>query len=203
MIITEIKVSRKLTEIFCENESVALVYSDIWKKSGYKEGDDISFESLEEIKYDSDFKKGKERALYLLTSRDFGKKELIKKLSSSVSKEIAQDICDYIEELGLINDEKYAASMASYLMNTKGYGEKRAIYELCEKGIDKDVALNAVLNIETDPVEKIISIVERKYKTALYDEKVYNRCVNALIRYGYKYGEIRNAFEILKEQERQ
>ena len=103
----------------------------------------------------------------------------------------------------MINDEKYAASLASYLINTKGYGAKRAVYEISEKGIDKELAALAVENIETNPIDKILSIIERKYENALYDEKIYNRCVNFLMRYGYKYGEIKSAFELLKEQERQ
>ena len=116
---------------------------------------------------------------------------------------MAGDVCDYIEELGLINDEKYASALASYLMNVKGYGVLRAVRELTERGIDGEAARFAAENLETDPVEKIISVIERKYKNALCDEKTYNRCVNTLIRYGYKYGEIKSAFEILKERERQ
>ena len=203
MIITRIKPARKVTSVFFEDESHIVVYTEFWNKVLYKENDDMPLEEIEEIKYLSDFKRGKERALYLLTRRDFGKNELIKKLSSSVQKDVAKEICDYLEEISLINDEKYAASLASYLINTKGYGAKRAVYEITEKGIDKELASLAVENIETDPVEKILSIIERKYKTALYDEKIYNRCVNALMRYGYKYGEIKSAFELLKEQERQ
>ena len=203
MIITRVKPARKVTSVFFEDESSIVVYTEHWQKYGYNENDDIPLEIIEEIKHISDFKRGKERALYLLTRRDYGKSELIKKLSSSVSSEVAKEICDYLEEISLINDEKYAASLASYLINTKGYGAKRAVYEISEKGIDKELAALAVENIETNPIDKILSIIERKYENALYDEKIYNRCVNFLMRYGYKYGEIKSAFELLKEQERQ
>ena len=74
-----------------------------------KEGLPVTEEQLEEIRYEADYRKARERALYLLEYRDHSRKELIDKLLRSVNNpSIAEEIADKMEEYGFLDDERYA-----------------------------------------------------------------------------------------------
>ena len=49
--------------------------------------------------------------------------------------------------------------------------------------------------------ERIIEIIERKYKRCFEDEKQKQRAINGLLRLGYSYSEIKDAFCRIKEDE--
>ena len=79
------------------------------------------------------FNKAKERALYLLEYRDHSKKELIDKVKRTNSEESAIQAVEYLEELGLVNDENFAKKYAHDLVYLKRLSGKRLEYELKKK----------------------------------------------------------------------
>lgn len=138
----------------------------------------------------------------LLTYRAHGKKELERKLCRKFSKEAAAAAVDKLEELGLICDTDYAHMLAEELHTYKKYGAARIKQELMHRGIDRQIAEDAVEKLDKDDLIRIIVLLQTKYANYLQDEKGIRRTRNALARLGYSYTDIRAAFEqIGKEAE--
>ena len=51
------------------------------------------------------------------------------------------------------------------------------------------------------PQERLVELIERKYIKYLCDEKGVNKTVNALLRLGYTYSEIRDSLREITDRE--
>lgn len=201
MIITEIKrKSNRRYKLFVDDNEFGEFDIEIISLSGAKQGVECDEVFLEKLQTEEERRRAKERALYLLEYRDHSKKELINKLCRSYSKEIARETADKMEHLGFLDDAKYAKKLAKRQLLQKKLGKPRAVYELCLKGIPKELAQEAVENIETDPIEQIYELFAKKYPDAIEDIKVEKRAVAAAARRGYGYSDIRTALNRLKEE---
>lgn len=192
MEITAIEPRRKrLSQLYLDGEAAVKVDTETLLKAGWKPGMEISDEDLHQLLQESEARRAKEKALYLLEYRSHSKKELADKISRTTSREAAEAAVDKMEELGLVNDEDYGRQMAEYLLQKKGYGLRRARQELLQKGIDRELIEELLEELASDPEEKLREIVERKYQNQLDDEKGYRRTVAALQRLGYGWEDIK------------
>ena len=192
MEITAIEPRRKrLSQLYLDGEAAVKVDTETLLKAGWKPGMEISDEDLNQLLQESEARRAKEKALYLLEYRSHSKKELADKISRTTSREAAEAAVDKMEELGLVNDEDYGRQMAEYLLQKKGYGLRRARQELLQKGIDRELIEELLEELAPDPEEKLREIVERKYQNQLDDEKGYRRTVAALQRLGYGWEDIK------------
>jgi regulatory protein len=152
--------------------------------------DDIE---LEKLLSDAKKKKAKDKALRLLSFRDHSRAELTQKLKRSTDEEAAEQAAERMEQLGLIDDTVYAKKLASELILHKHYGRERAVFEMLQKGLDKETVLQAVDNINADPGEQLLILLNKKYPHGINNEND-NRKANAFLsRYGYKWDEIKQA----------
>ena len=160
---------------------------------------EITEELKSEIQSAADYRRGKEYALYLLGYRDHCRAELVKKLTKSVDISVAERIADRMEELDLLNDERYAGKLAKYLTTVKKRGPHRVLQEMVLKGVDRNIAKEAIasLEIESDP---LIELIEKKYIGYLSDEKGRQKTIAALLRRGYDYGTITDAVSKFTEE---
>lgn len=194
MVITAIEPRRKgYSALYLDGEYAVKIDTETLVKSGWRAGQDITDEALYDLLQASEQRRANEKALYLLEHRSHAKQELVEKIRRTTSPEAAQAAADRMEELGLIDDEDYARRYVAELLNRKGYAASRAVYELTQKGIDKELALELTEELAPDPQEKILAIVERKYPGCVGDEKIKRRAVAALQRLGYRYDDIRQA----------
>lgn len=197
MYITDIKKERKmLSAVYVDGEFWAKIDNEILAQNKIKVGASLDETQLEQLKYDSEYKRAKEKSLYVLSFRDHSKKDLFNKLKKDYSTTVAQDAAARMEELGLINDENFARKFARELLLTKRFSKRRAEIELAQKGISREVICEALDSVNYDPVEQIKILLEKKYKTASTDEKVKKRAVAFLQRYGYSWDEIRRAIDL-------
>lgn len=184
-----------LSSLYVDGELFAKIDNEVLIRSGLKVGSSVDDEILNELKYDSDYKRSKDKSLYLLSFRDHSRKELIDKLKRDYSVGVAEKSARRMEELGLINDDNFAKRYARELLFNKHFSKRRAEFELSQKGIDKDKIYEILSNIEYDAVEQIKLLVDKKYKLAYKDEKVKKRAIAFLQRYGYSWEEIRQVFD--------
>lgn len=183
-----------LYAVYIDGEFAFDVDRDIFIISGYKIGSSIDQDDLCSLRKDSDFKRAKDKALYLLERRDYSKLELIKKILTTIDNESAAvAAADRMEELGLIDDIKFAKKYADNLINVKNFSSKRIEYELIKKGIKKEDARNIIESLDVDPVDKIVLLINKKYINSLKDQKGKQRVISALQRLGYKWDDIRSA----------
>ncbi len=141
----------------------------------------------------SDYNRAKSKALWHLSSRSFGCRELAQKLTPDFGAETAGLVVERLTQLGLLDDEAYAAQLAEKFLEGKKLAPRQAVFEITRKGVDRDLAEAAVYGREPDSKAQILSLLETKYWTAITTEKGVARTVAALARKGYSYGDIRAA----------
>lgn len=167
---------------------------------GIYNGMEVNCENIEEIRRNISVRRAYNKAVDLLSRRDHSKKELIEKLRQKGYGEFALTAVEKLEVYGYIDDRRFAFAFAEELIRLKSYGKKRVEQELYRKGIDRDI-ISAVISECEFPSEKLTELIERKYNRYLYDEKGVNKTVNALLRLGYSYSEIRDAIREITDRE--
>ena len=186
--------------IYVDEEYRATVDSDYWYSEKYRNYKEINDEELTELLDADSFRRAYNKGLDLLSRRPHGTKELIKKLcEKGHEKESAEKACDRLLELGLLNDEEFARILANELYERKGYGVKRIKQELAFRGIDREIAENAIESLDIDTQTRIILVIEKKYKGKINDEKGRKRAIDGLLRLGYSYSDIKSALNSIEE----
>ena len=194
MIITCIKERKKsLTALYIDGEYAVSVDTMTFLSTGKKVGSEITDEELYDLIETSKYNRAKEKALYLIEYRSRTKRELYDKLIVLFGESATKRAIERLEELGLIDDEKYAREYAEVLLDKKGFSRQRAEFELMKKGIDKDVIEEILDELEPEPVEQIKKLLQTKFARRLSNEKVLAKTVNALKGMGYRWSDIDEA----------
>lgn len=189
------------TEYNAETDSLGLITIDsfVCEQLCLKSGMEISEDQLRDIIEKSFLKRAKNRAMWYLEQGDMSKKQLFLKLARSFPKQSAEKAVDRMEELGLLDDERYAARQAEKLIFEKRNSPEYAAYLLTTKGIDRSLARRITDEIEVDNSEIIREIIERRYHGDLSDEKQLNRAVGYLSRRGFSFSDIKKVTEEYKK----
>jgi len=194
MTITAIEPKRKgLSALYIDGEFALKVDTETIFAHRINVGDEIDDQTLKELIDSSDIKRAKDKAMWLISYRDYTRKELIDKVSKDSSRDAAVKAVNRLEELGLINDERFARRYASDLLNIKHLPPIGAKRKLMEKGIERELAEAVIDELDCDIDENITTVIDRKYAKNLSDEKGRRRCINGLMRLGYSYSDIRSA----------
>ena len=194
MIITGIEERKKsLTALYIDGEYAVSVDTMTFLSTGKKVGSEITDEELYELIETSKYNRAKEKALYLIEYRSRTKRELYDKLIVLFGESATKRAIERLEELGLIDDEKYAREYAEVLLDKKGFPRQRAEFELMKKGIDKDVIEEILDELEPEPVEQIKKLLQTKFARRLSNEKDLAKTVNALKAMGYRWSDINEA----------
>lgn len=185
-----------LTQLYIDGEAAVKIDTEVFLLSRLKPGDSLDDEQLHQLIQDSDARRAREKALYLLEHRSHSKKELTEKIArTAASREAAQAAADRMEEIGLIDDAAYARDYARMLVERKKFGIRRAKMELSRKGIAPELieeVLSPYVEVWEDP-QRLREILEKKYARWAEDEKIRRRAVAGLQRLGYSFEQIREA----------
>lgn len=181
---------------FAEGDSVD-VDVRTFDESPYREGADLTEEQLNTLLAASQYNRARERALYLLGLRDYACKELEQKLYTEATPETAAAVVERLRQVGLLDDERYAARLARSLSEGKHYPRRRIEQELRRRGVDPLTAQTAAEEVDGEDFEQALALLERKYYNKLSDPDDRRRVTAALARRGFSYGAIRRAFAAL------
>lgn len=187
---------RGLVQLFLDGEAAVKLDAQVFLQSGLKPGDQVSDQELFELIQASDARRAQEKALYLLEYRNYSKRELTEKIArTAASREAAQAAAGRMEELGLVDDRRFAQDYARELFGRKGYGSRRVAQELRRRGIGQELVQELVEKYGSPEQsgENIRRVLEKKYPGWREDEKVRRRAFAALQRLGYSYQEVREA----------
>ncbi len=165
---------------------------------GIYSGKEIDSDELEELRQTVAIRRAYNYAVSLLARRDHSEKELKDKLLLKGYKEGADEAIEKLRNGGYVSDEHFARLYTRELQTLKKYGKRRIEQELYRKGIDRDIIREVLDETEFEESE-LVSLIERKYSRYLGDEKGVQKTVNALLRMGYSYGEIRDALRHIGE----
>lgn len=196
MTITDIQPARKgMSRIYIDGEFALSLDTRALQENAVYAGMEIDDDELCSLIERCGYRRAKEKALWLLSGQDYSRQGLFDKLRKEAPENIAEEICDKMEELGLIDDEKYARRLAHDLFYVKKLSYRGVVYKLMEKGIDRDLCEEIADEFEIDPVEQLIELIEKRYSDKLEDEKLRRRTIAALQRLGYNWGDIKSALE--------
>lgn len=174
------------------------IHESILAEYHLREGADVPPQAVEEITDANDYRRARERALYLLDGRDYSFTEMYEKLEPNYSEEICLKVCKNLAELHLIDDRRYAEARARELFEVKRVGMYKARMELKRRGIP-DRIIEEVTEPYADEEEafsRLEQLVEKKYERYLTDEKGVKKVKNALLRQGYSYSEINAVLDL-------
>lgn len=178
-----------------EDKEPAFVNSEIISQFGIRSGMAISEADWEKVIYANEFRRARERALYLMDYRDHSYIELFKKLEKNYDEEICYDVIDSLVQVGIVDDRRYAENLAQRLMEVKRCGYFKAVQEMRQKGISKELADEILSDYEDSTIRRIKDLIDSKYARRLEDEDGVKRVKNALVRNGYSYKDINTALE--------
>ena len=136
-----------------------------------------------------------------LTGRARTRSELADKLAGrNVPADVATRLLDRFEEVGLIDDAAFAREWVEQRQSGRGLARRALAQELRRKGIDDEVARDALEEIEDgDEVEAARRLVRAKLRSvrALDRDKAVRRLVGMLARKGHSSSV---AFRVVKEE---
>lgn len=200
MIVVGVRPARQSRVTLClDTGTEILVDKKTWEESVYTTGSSLSQEELDALLSESDHRRAKSRAVYLLSKRDLSRRELEQKLCRekgryvAENKDLARQTAAYMEELGYINDAAYAERLAVCYSNERLYPRRRVIQKLKEKGISRDLAEQAVAVIEKTDDELALEFLVKKRYTVPKEQVDADRIAAAMARYGYAGEDIRRA----------
>jgi len=137
----------------------------------------------------------KEKAVELLSRKPLSRRELERKLEQWEAREDeTASICDRMEELGFLNDQRYAELVVRHY-SQKGYGLRKLRDELYRRGIPRELWDEALDQAE-ESGHAIDAFLEKKLKGST-DPKQLKRASDALARRGYSWHEIREGLSRL------
>lgn len=174
------------------------IHSEIIRKYKVAKGMELSEEEADRLIYENDLRRARERALYLMESRDHSYRELFDKLEKNYSEDICFEVCNRLAEIGVINDRRYAEKLCRQLFDVKKLGRYRVRQEMRLKGLGSEIIEEAMENFseEDEPFERLEKLVEQKYERYLTDRKGVEKVRNALARKGYSFGEIKEVLDL-------
>ena len=161
---------------------------------GIHTGRDLSEDEYEELLESLSLSSSKARALRMLGSRSLSERELLRRLKSKgTSHEAAEKTVEWLEEIGMVNDTDYAASIVSYY-SARAYGKARIRNELYKRGIDRELWDEAMRGIEEneDAADAAHEFVAKKLRGSI-DKDDLLRAAEALCRRGFSFDEARSA----------
>ena len=136
-----------------------------------------------------------------LTGQARSRKELSDKLAAkNVPSEIATRLLDRFEEVGLVDDDAFARSWVASRQPGKGLARRALAQELRRKGIDDEVAREALDEIDpADEEAAARALVRRKLRSLsrVDDTTATRRLVGMLARKGYGSG---LAFAVVRDE---
>lgn len=180
----------------------AFINSEIIAQYNIKGGVSIPESAWNQVVYANEFRRARERALYLMDYRDHSYIELFKKLEKNYDEDICYDVIDSLVEVGIVDDRRYAENLAQRLMEVKRCGYYKAVQEMRQKGISKELANEILTEYEDTTHERLKDLIESKYARRLEDEDGIKKVKNALVRNGYSYKDVNAALEdYLTEEE--
>lgn len=185
----------QLYEVTWEDGTVEKLDARTMDEAGYAVGSNLSADSIVLLKEASANRRAREKALYLLSVRDHARRELEEKLLTECDAETAQRTAQQMEELGLVDDAAYAARLVQDLALVKRCSRRQILQTLQQRGIERDVAEEAVQMAEIDDFSQALALLRQKRYNRDCDEKQRRRMADFLARRGFSYAVIRRALE--------
>lgn len=155
-------------------------------------GDVLDDEALERLTTAAKLIPAREKAYRYLEYGDLSRAKMMEKLTAAeIEPQIAELVCDRLEEQGFLDDTRLAERMAERFANGKHWGPKRILPEMLRRGIPMDLARAAIEELDLDYSGSIAYYLTTKYRRVdLTDRRERNKVFQGLVRYGFEFDDI-------------
>ena len=203
MLVTAVEPRKKsLSALYIDGEYAMSLDTETLLINHIRAGVEIDDGKLREIIQESNQKRAKEKALWLISYRDHSKKELVDKIKRTCDGDSAIAAVERLCQLGLVNDESYARRYYKELTNgSKHLSPRGAKYKLIEKGISREIIDEIMEDTPVDQKEQIRILIEKKYSNFNTDEKYKRRAISALQRKGFCWDDIKSVMSEFEEDD--
>ena len=173
--------------VYLEGGDLLRVTQQELLRFGLQAGMDLGPDLVVQLRDEGRRSEAKAAAARLASSRMLSKKQVTEKLvRRGTEQQEAQELADWLEQLGAVDEAAYAAAIARHYA-AMGYGAGRVRQELSRRGVPRELWEEA-LALLPDPAEAIRAFLcKRKRPTSPKDSK---RLSDALLRRGFSWQEI-------------
>ena len=160
---------------------------------GLRPGDDLDDSTIRRLKEAAGVSDVKATAANLIGKRAMSRRDLERKLQEKgASQAEARYAAEWLEAIGAIDDAEYAAALVRHCAGL-GYGPARMREKLREKGIPREL-WDEALDQAGDSAEQIDRFLAAKLRGRAPEEAEKRRLTSALLRRGFSWGDIREAW---------
>ena len=176
-----------------EGGEMMRLYRQTGEDFGLYAGLELNDKEFAKLKEAAGQMSAKMRAVRIISASGVTKRELEHRLiQKGENPEQAKEAVVWLSEMDLLDDAKTARNIVERCI-AKGYGLARAKQALYEKRVPKHLWEDALTDYPVQD-EHILSYLEN-HPEIRTDRKARDRVINALLRRGHTYGEIRRAME--------
>lgn len=171
------------------------LYRQTVEDFGIYAGKELTEEEMTQLRTAAGQMSAKMRAVRIISASSVSKGDLNQRLvQKGEDPEQARQAVEWLSEMDLLDDRKTAEQVVSSCIR-KGYGVARAKQALYEKRIPREYWADALADYP-DQQDAILSFLRSRLGND-WDEKALRKAVDALIRRGHSYSNIRRALETL------
>ena len=180
---------------FSDGTSMRL-YRQTVEDFGLYAGLELSEEQMAELRQAAGRMSAKMRAVRIVAASNVSRSDLEQRLiRKGETPAQAREAVEWMEELNLVDDERTARQIVEHCV-ARGYGRSRAKQALYEKRIPKAL-WDEVLADYPDQTDKIVSFLRARLRVN-WDETDVKKAVDALMRRGHNYSQIKAGLEQLQ-----
>ena len=182
-----------------DDGSTMRLYRQTVEDHGLYAGMELDDEQMEALRTDAGQMSAKMRAVRIVSATSVSQKDLQQRLiRKGEDPKQAAEAVEWMVDLKLVDDAETAAQIVRRCA-AKGYGMARAKQALYEKRIPKEY-WEDVLEDYPDQTDKIVEFLRSRLGSEA-DERERKRAIDALLRRGHSYGDIRSALRQLDIEE--
>lgn len=196
MVVSKIEqISKSKSRVFLDGQFAFVLYKGELSRYRIKENEEISSETVQDIKDTVLKKRVKLRAMHLLNQMDRTEEQLRKKLKENeYTDDLVEIAIQYVKSFGYIDDVSYIERFISLKKDKKS--KKELQYLLMQKGLSSDLICEVMEEVYTkeDQIQGIREILrKKKYSFEDATEKEKEKMMAYLLRKGFPYQEVKNA----------
>ncbi len=175
------------------NGTTMRLYPQTVEDFGLFVGQEFSEERMEELRRAAGKMSAKMRAVRIVAASNVSRADLERRLiQKGEDPTQAKEAVGWMEDLNLVDDQR-TAELIVERCSAKGYGRARVKQMLYEKKIPKHLWETALADYP-DQTDKIVVFLKSRLN-GKWDEKDLKRAVDALMRRGHSYSEIKAGLE--------
>lgn len=186
--ITSIQFQSDFVRVLVNETKLLDISYDLYFLYRLEKDANLSEEQYEELRLSSQRFRGLRRVLGFLSFRARSQKEIEDYLKKKqIDEDIRHEIIGKLEEMGYIDDHKFAVQFIQYKMRQKLIGIMLLKKELFQKGISGSVCETAIAETGADQVdfERLLEFARKKYNTILHKKDPMQKLYRFLAGRGF------------------